>query len=89
METKISTATIIRTIVLFISLVNMILAAFGKSPLPVAEEQISLIVATIATVASALWAWWKNNSFTKAAIKADAVMAEMKAGGDNGIHGEL
>lgn len=64
--------TLIRTFVLTIALLNQLLTAFGINPLPFDDEQI----ATIVTVFVSLWAWWKNNSFTSAAIKADQVRKE-------------
>lgn len=79
---KISVNTIIRTMVLVIALVNQILTATGKNPLPFAEEEIYETVSTVATLVASVWAWWKNNSFTPAAIKADEVMKEFKANGD-------
>lgn len=75
-----TTGTIVRTIVLFLAIANQILAIFGKSIIPIQEEQVNLLITTGWTVISALVAWWKNNSFTKEAIKADEIMAEMKAG---------
>lgn len=75
-----TTGTIVRTIVLFLAIANQILAIFGKSILPIQEEQVNLLVTTGWTVLSALVAWWKNNSFTKEAIQADEIMAELKAG---------
>jgi SPP1 family holin len=71
-------STIVRTIVLIVMLLNQLLAAFGKSPLPFSDEQVESFVSTMLTVASALWAWWKNNSFTKAALDADKYMKELK-----------
>lgn len=75
-----TTGTIVRTIVLFIAIINQVLSIFGKSILPIQEEQVNLLVTTGWTVISALLAWWKNNSFTKAAIEADKLMENMKAG---------
>ena len=75
---KISTNTIIRTIILIIALANQILTAFGKNPLPIAEEEIYEIVSTIATIIVSMWAWWKNNSFSQSAIRADEFMKELK-----------
>jgi len=72
-------STIIRTIVLVIMLLNQLLAAFGRSPLPFSDEQVDTFVSTVLTVVSSIWAWWKNNSFTKAALKADEYMKELKA----------
>lgn len=79
----IPTETIIRAIVLFVTLVNTILTMSGKNPLPFAEDELYTWLSAAATVAATLWAWWKNNSFTSAAIAADEYMAELKAQGTN------
>ena len=76
---KVSVATIIRTIVLAVTLVNQVLTMFGKNPLPFAEDELYTLLSTAATVAATLWAWWKNNSFTAAAIEADEYLAGIKA----------
>lgn len=75
---KVKAETIIRTIVLAVTLLNQVLTAIGKNPLPFAEDEIYTALTTAATVAATVWAWWKNNSFTKSAIKADEVLAELK-----------
>ena len=72
--------TIIRTIVLTIALVNQGLAIFGKEAFPITEDQVYQSVTVIATIASAVWAWWKNNSFTQNAIKADKILDQLKKG---------
>lgn len=71
MKQKIKTETIIRTVVVLVALINQILAICGKDTLPLYESDIVQIVTLVATIASSLWAWWKNNSFTHNAIKAD------------------
>lgn len=70
--------TIVRTIVLVIALANQILAIVGKDAFPVTEDQVYQGVTLIATVGAAVWAWWKNNSFTKPAIEADKTLAKLK-----------
>lgn len=77
----IKTETIIRTVVLVLALVNNCLTMAGHSPLPIDDEQITELLSMVFTIGAALWAWWKNNSFTKAAIQADEVMKTIKAGG--------
>lgn len=77
---KIKTETIIRTICLILALANQFLVAFGKRPLPITDEQINVLVSTLITIAVAMWSWWKNNSFTKEAIKADEYLAQLKGG---------
>ncbi len=74
----IKTETIIRTIVLVIALVNQVLTALGINPLPWSEEQVYTALSAVATAAASAWAWWKNNSFTKAAIKADTYKDSIK-----------
>lgn len=69
MKTK--TETIIRTVLLALALLNQILLALGKNPLPFSEDELYRIFSALATAAGALWAWWKNNSFTKNALRAD------------------
>lgn len=77
---KIKTETIVRTIVLVIALVNQALAIAGKEAFPVTEDQVYQGVTLIVTIGASVWAWWKNNSFTKAAIEADKYLSELKAG---------
>lgn len=71
--------TIVRLIVLLIALINQLLVAIGKSPLPFENETVTEFVSVLITVLAAAWAWWKNNSFTKAAIEADEMMKQKKA----------
>jgi len=61
--------TIIRTVVLVFALLNQILVAFGKSPLPFDEVEVEQGVSAIITASAALWAWWKDNDVTKQAIE--------------------
>lgn len=75
---KISTETIIRTIVLFVALINSVLTMLGKNPLPYSDTEIYQAVSSLATVIATIWAWWKNNSFTSAAVKADEYMKALK-----------
>lgn len=71
MKRKIETGTIVRTAVLGFALINQILTISGKSPLPFSNEEVGQVVSTAITAGASLWAWWKNNSFTQAAIAAD------------------
>ena len=49
-----------------------------KSPLNIADDDMSTVISTAWTIIAAVLAWWKNNSFTDAAIKADEFMHELK-----------
>lgn len=77
---KVSAETIIRTIVLLVTLINSVLTMSGKNPLPFAEDELYTALSCIATIGATLWAWWKNNSFTEAAIKADEYLKDLKKG---------
>ena len=77
---NIKTDTVIRTIILIIALVNQVLTALGKNPLPWSNEEIYSGLSAVATVAAAAWAWWKNNSLTNAAVAADEYMETLKEG---------
>lgn len=68
---KIKVATLTRTAVLILALMNQILSATGHSPIPVDDAQLEQLISTGMTVGAAIWAWWKNNSFTQEAIAAD------------------
>lgn len=75
---KISTGTIIRTICLALALINQVLSATGHSVLPIEDAQVEQVVTLVCTIAASLVAWWKNNSFTKDAIKADNLLARLR-----------
>lgn len=77
---NITTGTIIRTTILLIALCNQLLTATGHAVLPIADEQITEIISTGATIITALITWWKNNSFTEEAIAADSIMQGLKKG---------
>ena len=66
-----SKATIIRTVILIVAFINAGLALFGKSPLPFDNEEITNVISYAFSAGAAIWTWWKNNSFTQKAIKAD------------------
>ena len=75
---QISKGTIARTIVLALALINQVLTTTGHNVINIADEDINTLISTIFTIVSAAVAWWKNNSFTKAAIEADKLMHEVK-----------
>ena len=75
----ISAGTIARTICLCLALVNQILTAMGHSVINISDESINTLISTGFTIVTAIVAWWKNNSFTQSALKADEVMKELKS----------
>ena len=76
---KVKADTIARTICLSLALLNQVLALAGRGRIEFAESDIYQIVSLAATLITSAAAWWKNNSFTEAAIAADEVLKEEKA----------
>ena len=75
---NVTAGTIARTIILALALVNQILTATGHGIINISDDDVNTLISTIFTVVSAIAAWWKNNSFTQSALKADEVMREDK-----------
>lgn len=75
---KIESGTIARTALLIFALLNQMLTIMGKNPLPFAEEDIYDVITGVLTAVASLWTWWKNNSFTQAALEADVYKEEIK-----------
>ena len=72
--------TVVRTVVLLVSLLNQVLTLIGKNPLPFSDSTVYEGVSLLCTIGTSLWAWWKNNSFTSAALAADAYLETLKGG---------
>lgn len=79
-KTKISAATVARTACLLLALTNQVLSACGKPVLPIESETVEQLVSAGITTIVSLVAWWKNNSFTANAIKADQYMKDLNRG---------
>lgn len=75
---KISTATIVRTACLLLALANQVLSAMGKPIIPIESSTVEQLVTAGITTVTALITWWNNNSFTQAAIQADAELERLK-----------
>lgn len=75
---QISKGTIVRTVMLIIVLVNMVLQHFGIDVIKVDESEVLSLVETVINLAVIIVAFWKNNSFTDSAIKADEFLKNLK-----------
>ncbi len=75
---KISKGTIVRTIMLIIVVVNMVLQHFGIDIIKVDESQVLSFVEIVLELAVIIVNFWKNNSFTDKAIKADEFLKNLK-----------
>ena len=78
---EVTSGTIARTVILVLALINQALVMFGKSPLNIADDDIATVVSLLFTIASTAVAWWKNNSFSPNAIKADEYLEKLKNNG--------
>ncbi|MFP7225670.1 phage holin [Priestia filamentosa] len=74
MNKKIDKGTLIRTLLLFVALINQTLALLGFTEIPISEEEITstvdlayLLGSMIFTIVTSLVAWWKNNDVTQKA----------------------
>ncbi|WKB77983.1 phage holin [Bacillus glycinifermentans] len=63
--------TVVRTVLLFIALVNQTLIMFGKAALPISEDQVNTLAdtlymagSTVFTIITSLVSWYKNNYVT-------------------------
>ena len=70
--------SLIRTLVLAIALINQLLTASGKSPLPIKDETVDLLVSSVFTVVVAIWTWWKNNYISKKGQQQKEVLKDNK-----------
>lgn len=67
-------ASLVRTLVLGIAFLNQFLVAAGKSPLPIADDTVEILVSTSFTFIASLWAWWKNNYISSKGKKQKEVL---------------
>ena len=77
----VTAGTIARTACLLLALTNQVLSALGKPVLPIESATVAQLVTAGITTVTALVAWWKNNSFTPAALEADKTFDRLKAQG--------
>ena len=79
---KISKGTIVRTIMLIIVIINLILKQLGHDLINVSESEILTVVEMLIEIAVIVVSFWKNNSYTQNAIKADEFLKHLKESGE-------
>ena len=77
---NITPGTMARTVCLVLALTNQILTVLGYNVINISDDTVNTLISTGFTVIASIAAWWKNNSFTEAAIEADNVMKDLKEG---------
>ena len=70
----VSAQTWARTLVLLVALVAQLLVVLGKRQEGIDIDRWQEVATYALTLIGAVWSWWKNNSFTDAAQKADEVL---------------
>lgn len=75
---KITKSTIVRLILVVLVIVNFVLEKNGIDVIPADESTILMFVETGIEIAILAVGFWKNNSFTKKAIRADEFLKELK-----------
>lgn len=89
---KISKGTIVRTVMLVIVIINLVLKQLGHDLINVSESEILSVVEMIIEIAVIAVSFWKNNSYSKNAIKADEFLKnlrEMEKEADEDFAGEI
>ncbi len=86
---KITKGTIIRLILVAFVICNMILKAFGKSPIDVDEGTVAYWVETVLEIAVIIVGVWKNNSVSEFAIRADEFLKQLRNEGEVGSGGTM
>ncbi|OKL36983.1 phage holin [Domibacillus mangrovi] len=71
---NIDNGTIVRTVVLFVALLNQTLVLIGFSPLPFENEQVENFITILLTVVASVWAWWQNNAITRKARRNEEIL---------------
>lgn len=78
MENRERIKAVARLIVTVLLIINSILTAKGHSPLPFDETALMQGVSDALAAAATIWAWWKNNNITHAAITAQQIKDGMQ-----------
>ncbi|MDA1476150.1 phage holin [Bacillus changyiensis] len=75
--------TVIRSVLLFIALINQTLIMFGKGALPISEDQVNTLAdalykvgSTVFTIITSIVAWFKNNYVTNKGKRQKEVLKQ-------------
>ncbi len=66
-------------IVTALFIVNSVLTASGKNPIPYDEDSVYMTISNVLTGISVLYVWYKNQNLTVEAQTAQDLLDEMKA----------
>lgn len=71
-------STIVRTILVILVIINFVLEKRGIDIIPTDEYQIAMFVETAIEIAIIVVGFWKNNSYSPKAIKADEFLQNLR-----------
>ena len=77
---KVTKATIVRTILVLLVIINFCLKKCGLDVIPTDESVILMFVETGIEVAIIAVGFWKNNSYSEKAIEADNFLRQLREG---------
>ncbi len=75
---KISKSTIVRTILVAVVIVNFFLEKFGLDIIDTDESAVMMLLESLIEVAVIVVGFWKNNSYSQNAIKADKFLSQLR-----------
>ncbi len=75
---EISKATILRTILILLVIINLVLKKLGFDPLNISQNEIAEFVELAIEIGVIITGWWYNNSFSKKALKAQKYLQELR-----------
>lgn len=84
---KISKGTIVRTIAILLVILNRVLQHFGLDIINVDENMILTFLEALIEIAIIIVGFWKNNSYSEKAIRADEFLKELKK--SDGLYEEV
>lgn len=78
------TKSIALLLVQLFSLLQTGLSIAGVSQLPFTTDQVSTAITGVIAVIASVWAWWRNNNVTEAAVRGQQVVNAVKAAQSTG-----
>lgn len=75
---SVSVSVVVRLIMMIVAMIAWVFKMFGIIPPQLNESDVFNVVITLFGIIAFLQAYWKNNSWTKAAQIADSVMQYKK-----------
>ena len=78
MKATVQASTIVRLVVLVISLVNLVLSVFGTYQIPGLSESMQDGLAVCITAVISAVTYWYNNSWSENATTADKILTMLK-----------